>query len=168
MKKEKRSTETNLSREDFIKNDTRKTLFFLDLAMLVIGLVSILLICIFKSNSIMGFFQMILVILLWIIIVDFVSIKFIYILSSNNFDRAISLDLLNKSLSAETYTEIEPLHRIYEHSYFLVSLTNIAKFYAIIKNESEVSIYVQFNTEDELRFLENIPKEKFHIRYKLQ
>lgn len=86
----------------------------------------------------------------------------------SNFDRISSVNLINESLSDETYTEVIPLPEIYEHSYFLVSLTNIAKFYAIIKNESGVSIYVQFNTEGELRFLENIPKEEFHIRYKLQ
>ncbi len=167
MKNEKRST-TNLSREEFIKKKSRKTLFFLDLAMLVIGLVSILPICIFKTNSIMDFWQMILVILLLIVILDFASIKFLYFLSSSDFDRAIGLDILNKSLSSKIYTEVVPLHGIYEHSYFLVSLTNIAKFYAIIKNESEVSIYVKFNTEDELQFLEDIPKEKFHVHYKLK
>lgn len=167
MEKEKRSiTNSNLSREKYIKKKIIKTLFFFDLAALVIGLMIILFVCIFKSDS--DFFQMLRIILLLIIIFDFASIKFLYIVSSSDYDRAINLDLLNKSLSSETYTEIKPLHRIYEHSYFLVSLTNIAKFYAIIENESEVSIYVQFNTEDKLRFLEDIPKEKFYIRYKLQ
>lgn len=168
MKKKKRSTETNLSREDFIRKETRKTLFFFDLVVLVIGLVSILLISIFNGISPKSFLQMILTIFLLIIIVNLASIKFLSIFAGNVYARTISIDILNKSLSSEKYTEIIPLHRIYEHSYFLVSLTNIAKFFAIVKNESEVSIYVQFNAENELRFLEDILKTNFHTRYKLK
>ena len=159
MKNEKRST-TNLSREDFIKKKTIKTLLSINLVILAImSLFSITL----------GFNLMwIIAVSLCVIIFDFTLKKLCYTTFDYDFNIVLGIHILNNSLSSETYTEVIPLHRIYEHSYFLVSLTNIAKFYAIIKNESEVSIFVQFNTEDELRFLENIPKEKFHIRYKLQ
>lgn len=156
MKNEKRST-TGLSREAW--KETRDFLLFINLIVLASALLSGILIG-FKPIDVL---ILIIAIFLSEIVFCFVSKKVLDTLYDIEFKK-----LVNKSLSAETYTVIKPLHRIYEHSYFLVSLTNIAKFYAIIKNETEVSIYVQFNTEDELRFLENIPKEKFHIRYRLQ
>lgn len=85
-----------------------------------------------------------------------------------DFDRISNVNMVNEFLSSETYTEVIPLYRDYEHSYFLVSLIGMAKFYAIIKNELEISIYVQFNIEEEHRFLEDLPKEKFYIRYKIK
>ena len=111
---------------------------------------------------------LIIAIFLFEIVFSFAFKKVLYTLYDIEFNRISSVNLVNESLSSETFTEVIPLHRIYEHSYFLVSLTNIAKFYAIIRNGSEVSIYIQFNAEDELRFLEDIPKEKFQIRYKLK
>ena len=163
MKKEKRSTAT-LSKEAYIKKETRKLL--LSLYCIIIG--SVLVDGIVDGWKPTYILAMIVFLSVFVLIASFVCKKFLYEIYDYNFKKISSVNLVNESLSSETYTEIKPLHRIYEHSYFLISLTNIAKFYAIIKNELEVSIYVQFNTEDELRFLENIPKEKFHICYNLQ
>ena len=163
MKKEKRSTVT-LSKEDFIKKKSRKVLFFWDFVILLMALLIIWGYCDFDNNTLTIYLPAVIAIHLCIIQLK----RICYMIFDSNFDRISSVNLINESLSDETYTEVIPLPEIYEHSYFLVSLTNIAKFYAIIKNESGVSIYVQFNTEGELRFLENIPKEEFHIRYKLQ
>ena len=159
MKEEKRST-TNLSREDFIKKKTIKTLLHINLV--ILAYISL-------SSITLGFnLKWIIAMSLCVIILDFALKKFCYMIFDSNFDRIFSVNLVNESLSSETFTEVIPLHRIYEHSYFLVSLTNIAKFYAIIINDSEISVYVQFNTDDELRLLEYIPKEKFYFRYKLK
>ena len=163
MKKEKRSI-TNLSREAYIKKETRNFLFFIYLIVLASALLSGILIGLKPMNILI----LIIAIFLFEIVFSFAFKKVLYTLYDIEFNRISSVNLVNESLSSETFTEVIPLHRIYEHSYFLVSLTNIAKFYAIIRNGSEVSIYIQFNAEDELRFLEDIPKEKFQIRYKLK
>ncbi len=163
MKKKKRSI-TNLSREAYIKKKTRNFLFFIYLIVLASALLSGILIGLKPMNVLI----LIIAIFLFEIVFSFAFKKVLYTLYDIEFNRISSVNLVNESLSSETFTEVIPLHRIYEHSYFLVSLTNIAKFYAIIRNGSEVSIYIQFNAEDELRFLEDIPKEKFQIRYKLK
>lgn len=163
MKKKKRSI-TNLSREAYIKKKTRNFLFFIYLIVLASALLSGILIGLKPMNVLI----LIIAIFLFEIVFSFAFKKVLYTLYDIEFNRISSENLVNESLSSETFTEVIPLHRIYEHSYFLVSLTNIAKFYAIIRNGSEVSIYIQFNAEDELRFLEDIPKGKFQIRYKLK
>lgn len=163
MKKKKRSI-TNLSREAYIKKKTRNFLFFIYLIVLASALLSGILIGLKPMNVLI----LIIAIFLFEIVFSFAFKKALYTLYDIEFNRISSVNLVNESLSSETFTEVIPLHRIYEHSYFLVSLTNIAKFYAIIINDSEVSVYVQFNTDDELRLLEYIPKEKFYIRYKLK
>ena len=139
-------------------------MFFIYLIVLASALLSGILIGLKPMNVLI----LIIAIFLFEIVFSFAFKKVLYTLYDIEFNRISSVNLVNESLSSETFTEVIPLHRIYEHSYFLVSLTNIAKFYAIIRNGSEVSIYIQFNAEDELRFLEDIPKEKFQIRYKLK
>lgn len=167
MKKEKRST-TNLSKDEFIKSNTRKFLLFLDLIIFSIVFLTILFSYILYDYTSMQNFQLIIIVFIFTIISNFALKKFLHIILTCDFDRILNVNMVNEFLSSETYTEVIPLYRGYEHSYFLVSLIGMAKFYAIIKNESEISIYVQFNIEKEHRFLEDLPKEKFYIRYKIK
>ena len=140
----------------------------LDLLILAIVSLVILISCAFDDDTLIHYFPMIIFVFIFTIVSNFVLKKPFYIIFNDDFDRISSVNMVNEFLSSETYAEVIPLHRMYEHSYFIVSLTNVAKFYAIIKNESEISIYVQFNIEEEPRFLEDLPKENFYIRYKIK
>ena len=168
MKKEKRSTVVTLSKETYIKKKTRKILFLLDLLILAIVSLVILISCVFADDTLIHYFPMIIFVFIFTIVSNFVLKKPFYIIFNDDFDRISSVNMVNEFLSSETYTEVIPLHRVYEHSYFLVSLIGMAKFYAIIKNKSGISIYVKFNIDEKPRFLEYIPKEKFYIRYKIK
>ena len=126
MKKEKRSI-TNLSREAYIKKKTRNFLFFIYLIVLASALLSGILIGLKPMDVLI----LIIAIFLFEIVFSFAFKKVLYTLYDIEFNRISSVNLVNESLSSETFTEVIPLHRIYEHSYFLVSLIGMAKFYAI-------------------------------------
>lgn len=159
MKNEKRSTE-NLRREEFIKNGTIEVLattdFIISFTIFVIGIPFIS--SIHKDISLI---DCLLVYLPIIIILNLGLKKVCYTYFGDTFD-------FIDNLSTEKYTEVIPILTDHEHEHLFASITDTAKFYAIIKNESEISIYVQFNIGDEPKLLEDLPITLFLKNYKLK
>ena len=167
MKKEKRSTET-ISREDFVKKKFRKSFFFLLLLLLSFSLVSLLLTCIFGSHSKRDYLLLIITTLVLFTVVYLIIKKYLLCYLFNiEFDRFSMVNFVNTNLSSKKYTEVFPIQTSNKYSYFFINITDIAKFYAIIIDESTLSVYLKFNTENEYRFLENINKDVFSLYYKL-
>lgn len=165
-----RSTGTNLTKEDFIKEKTRKFLFFIDSIIFGILLLLIFLSCIFDNNTFSSFLPLMIIVSIIVTILNLTFKDFLYSIFNCDFDRLSSVTLVNNALSSQKYTEVIPIHSARKHTYFFASLTNIAKFYAILSNESSttVTIYVLLNNEKEFRFLESIIKEHFYIYYKIK
>lgn len=79
-----------------------------------------------------------------------------------------SIAYTNVSLSAETFVEVKPNPN--NHIKFIVDLQDIAKFYAIIKEEDNlVEIYIKFNFEEgKIRKYGDISEEYFYDYYSIQ
>ena len=75
--------------------------------------------------------------------------------------------MVNQFLTSEKYTEVFPIFDTTEYTVFSIALDNFLKFYAIVKNRNEVSVYIQIKDEQKYHFWEDIPKEAFSFRYKL-
>lgn len=76
--------------------------------------------------------------------------------------------LVQNNLSTERYVEVIPIQSD-EYENFILGLTDIAKFYAVINDEEEnVEIMVKFNNEEKYRLLEKIATEYFSYYYKLK
>lgn len=170
MKKEKRSTVTNLNRDDFIKKKSRKAFFFLVLGILGVGLVSILLTYIYGGNSKSDYLSLTIIVLVFAMVVSLILKKFIFYMEFNaEFDRLSSVKFVAMYLSSKAYTEVIPIPTTtHEYSYFFISLADIAKFYAIISDESTVDVYLKFNTEEKYRSMEKISIEYFSSYYKIK
>ena len=79
-------------------------------------------------------------------------------------ERLISKDFVEKIFSSEDKTEVVPINAS-EHKEFLLQLTDIAKYYAIINQETgNIDVYVKFNSENEMRYLET-QKTDFFMNY---
>ena len=159
MKNEKRSTE-KLSREEYIKKGTIATLFVTEfiISSIILGMSILIIPSINKDISLIDF---LLVYLLIIIILNLGLKKACYTSFGDSFD-------FIGNFSTEKYTEVIPILTAHEHEHLFASITDTAKFYAIIKNESEISIYVQFNIGDEPKLLEDLPIKLFYNNYKLK
>ncbi len=170
MKKEKRSTVTNLSREDFIRKKSIKAFFFSVLGILSVGLVCILLTYYFEGNSKKDYLSLTIIVLVFAVVVSFILKKFIFYMEFNaEFNRLSSVKLVYMYLSSNAYTEVIPIPTTtHEHSYFFIDISNIANFYAIISDESTVAVYLKFNTEEKYRFIERIHIEDFSSYYKIK
>ena len=155
MKKEKRSTVTNLNRDDFIKKKLRES----ELELLGVGLVSILFVCIF-TNSLL---RTIIVLVLGMVECFILKKLIIYLDFTAKFDK------LSRYLSSKSYTEVIPIPTTaHKHSYFFIRLADIAKFYAIISDDLTVAVYLKFNTEKKYRFIEKIRIKDFFSYYKIK
>lgn len=78
-----------------------------------------------------------------------------------------SMEYTNISLPVETFVEVRPNPN--KHTDFILNLQNIAKFYAIIREEDNlVEIYIKFNFEEEERKYEDVGKEYFYDYYSVQ
>ena len=79
-------------------------------------------------------------------------------------ERLISKDFVEKIFSSEDKKEVVPINAS-EHKEFLLQLTDIAKYYAIINQETgNIDVYVKFDSENEMRYLET-QKTDFFMNY---
>jgi len=82
-------------------------------------------------------------------------------------ERLISKNFVEKNLSSKDKTEVVPINAS-EHKEFLLNLTNIAKYYAIINQDTgNIYIYVKFNSEKDMRYLETQEMDFFMNYYSI-
>ena len=102
-----------------------------------------------------------------VITIFFVAVfKHIYSIVTVDKTTEMIKNAMGKYLSKDVYVEVEPIFDSCEY-YFIMNLTDIAKFYAI-KKENSVSIVIQFDFENKKRQIQIIPKEEFINFYKLK
>ena len=98
------------------------------------------------------------------IMMFFVMYKLLKFAFVEDEERLISKDFVEKIFSSEDKKEVVPIYAS-EHKEFLLQLTDIAKYYAIINQETgNIDVYVKFDSENEMRYLET-QKTDFFMNY---
>lgn len=105
---------------------------------------------------------------IFIITVIIFSTKCIFPLAFEQSEYAKrSIAYTNVSLPAETFVEVKLNPN--KNTDFILNLQDIAKFYAIIREEDNlVEIYIKFNFEEKTRKYEDVGKEYFYDYYSVQ
>lgn len=163
-KKNEKKRSKCLSKEAYIKIETRNLL--LSIYFIVIG--TALFDGIITGLKPTYILALILFLLVSLLVLSYPLKKVLNMLVGYNFNRIESVKLVNQFLTSEKYTEVFPIFDTTEYTVFSIALDNFLKFYAIVKNRNEVSVYIQIKDEQKYHFLEDIPKEAFSLRYKLQ
>lgn len=102
-----------------------------------------------------------------IILIDIILIKPLLIAYNDKEECKKSERIVEDNLSTGRYVEVIPIKSIaYED--FILGLTDIAEFYAIINDKEEVEIKVKFEGEEKYRPLETIYQGYFSQYFKLK
>lgn len=119
-----------------------------------------------KELGVLGNYSIIWGIVLIVLIIVYSKLVFPYRIEQNGYAKR-SIIYANSKLSAEEFLEVKPNPSKYED--FIVGLQEIAKFYAIIREEDDlIEIHVKFDFEEKSRKFENISKEYFYSCYELK
>ena len=101
-------------------------------------------------------------------IVDIVLFFYYYTMAKSDEEMKRSKIFVKKYLSTEEGVEVVPI-KVNNYTNFIMNLTDIAKFYAIIEtNNKMVIIHIKFNNEKEKRFFEQIELYNFTKYYKIK
>ena len=93
------------------------------------------------------------IILLVIIILDFALKK--------PLDKIFDINYL---FCTEEYVEVVPLPQ-QKYEFLRLTKTDTTKFYATLKNELEVTVYIQISADEKLKFFENISLVDLDLYY---
>lgn len=160
----KNRSNESLTRRQFVKSKLFKDIFITN-AILILLLV--FLTFPFNGESLIKFPN----ITLYFILIILADLFIAFVLNKfykDVFDENCSVNFVNEFLSVEKYIEVVPI-KASNYNTFILHLTEISKFYAIISEEdNKVIISVIFNNEKEGRFFESISKEFFTMYYKVK
>lgn len=126
--------------------------------MAVVVIISIVAILIFIPNT--NIYQIILpsILITLLLVFCYLALTKVY---QHYEARQLNIEIVNECITSDEFIEVIPIHAD-EHKEFILELLDIAKFLAIISKEDEIiEVYVKFNNEENLRFLEEIEKEDF-------
>lgn len=151
MDEKKRSTK-KISKEKLKKRSTIQALIVLDLiTTLLFGTLSLVISAATNISLIFCFA----IILLVIIILDFALKKV--------FDETFDIDYI---FCTEEYVEVIPLP-LQKYEFLRLIKTDTTKFYATLKNELEVTVYIQNSADEKRKFFENVPLVYFDSYYSI-
>ena len=137
-------------KEELKKESRVQNLIFLDLFIAIfLGFLS-LIISTATSTPLIIYLS---IILLVIIILDFALKK--------SLDKIFDINYL---FCTEEYVEVVPLP-LQKYEFLRLTKTDTTKFYANLKNELEVTVYIQISADEKLKFFENISLVDLDLYY---